>query len=105
MTLLSLGWAAEYADAGIGVQLPVAADVHRHLRGREPPVRRRSSPLRSPEIMADAAVEILSRPPREATGSCYIDSEVLTCGGQSPTCPATVAATTPSWISSSTSDR
>ena len=33
MTLLSLGWAAEYADSGIGFSLSLARDVHRH-RGR-----------------------------------------------------------------------
>ena len=32
---------------------------------------------RSPEIMGDAAVEIISRPAREATGNCHIDAEVL----------------------------
>jgi citronellol/citronellal dehydrogenase len=32
---------------------------------------------RSPEIMADAAVEILSRSPADVNGKCFIDSEVL----------------------------
>lgn len=36
---------------------------------------------RSPEITADAAVEILSRPSREATGGCHIDEEVLAAAG------------------------
>jgi citronellol/citronellal dehydrogenase len=31
--------------------------------------------------MGDAAVEIVSRPAREATGNCYIDSEVLQSSG------------------------
>ncbi len=33
---------------------------------------------RSPEIMSDAAVEILSCPAAQASGHCYIDSGVLT---------------------------
>ena len=36
---------------------------------------------RSPEIMADAAVAIVSRPAREATGQCFIDADVLTAAG------------------------
>lgn len=36
---------------------------------------------RSPEIMGDAAAEILSRPARQATGNCYIDSGVLRTSG------------------------
>jgi hypothetical protein len=32
---------------------------------------------RSPKITADAAVEIISRPSREATGNCCIDADVL----------------------------
>jgi NAD(P)-dependent dehydrogenase (short-subunit alcohol dehydrogenase family) len=32
---------------------------------------------RSPQIMADAAVEILSRPPAEVNGKCFVDSAVL----------------------------
>ena len=75
MTLLALGWAAEYADAGHRVQLPVAetyiatSAVTNMADGTNWP------PSRSPEIMADAAVEILSRPAAEATGKCYIDAE------------------------------
>jgi hypothetical protein len=36
---------------------------------------------RSPEIMGDAAVEILSRPPAGVNGQCYIDSQLLTEAG------------------------
>ncbi|KWX67955.1 hypothetical protein ASJ79_19850 [Mycobacterium sp. NAZ190054] len=32
---------------------------------------------RSPDIMADAAVRILSRPPAQVNGQCYIDAAVL----------------------------
>ena len=36
---------------------------------------------RRPEILADAAHEILTRPSREATGNFYIDDEVLAEAG------------------------
>ncbi|OBK88729.1 hypothetical protein A5652_13180 [Mycobacterium sp. 1165178.9] len=36
---------------------------------------------RSPEVMAGAAVEIISRPSREATGNCYIHADVLHSAG------------------------
>ncbi len=39
------------------------------------------SASRSPEIMGDAAAEILSRPARRTTGNCYIDEDVLTEAG------------------------
>ena len=82
MTLLSLGWAAEYADAGIGFSLPVAGDLHRDAAVANLGRRRRCwRASRSPEIMADAAVEILSRPAAEVNGKCYIDAEVLAEAG------------------------
>lgn len=86
MTLLSLGWAAEYASekdgAGIGFSclwpetyIATAAVAN----GAGGPDMLAAS--RSPEIMADAAVEILSRPAAEVTGQCFIDSQVLTASG------------------------
>ena len=39
------------------------------------------SSSRTPEIMADAAVEILRRPAADTSGNCYIDSDVLTASG------------------------
>jgi NAD(P)-dependent dehydrogenase (short-subunit alcohol dehydrogenase family) len=82
MTLLSLGWAAEYADAGVAVNclwpqtyISTAA-VANMAEGND-----LASSSRSPEIMADAAVEILSRPAAEASGNCYIDADVLTAAG------------------------
>jgi len=39
------------------------------------------SSSRSPEIMGDAAVEILSRPPADVNGKCFIDSAVLVEAG------------------------
>ncbi|OBF27521.1 short chain dehydrogenase [Mycobacterium sp. ACS1612] len=81
MTLLSLGWAAEHAESGIGFaclwpQTYIATSAVANLAdGTLMPSSR------SPEIMGDAAVEILSRPPGKVNGRCFIDSAVLTEAG------------------------
>ncbi len=81
MTLLSLGWAAEYSDAGIGFsclwpETYIATSAVANLAdGSLMPSSR------SPEIMGDAAVEILSRPPADVNGKCFIDSAVLAEAG------------------------
>ena len=95
MTLLSLGWAAEYADAGIGFsclwpQTYIATSAVTNL-GDGDTLAARS---RSPQIMADAAVEILSRPAADVNGKCFIDSAYWQKAA-SPTCRATAAATIP----------
>lgn len=82
MTLLSLGWAAEFAAAGIGVnclwpQTYIATAAVANMADGA----KLAESSRSPEIMADAAVAIISRPSREATGNCYIDAEVLHAAG------------------------
>jgi citronellol/citronellal dehydrogenase len=78
MTLLSLGWAAEYADAGIGFaclwpETYIATAAVTNIGDGDNMAAR----SRSPEIMADAAVEILTRPPSDVNGKCFIDSAVL----------------------------
>jgi NAD(P)-dependent dehydrogenase (short-subunit alcohol dehydrogenase family) len=82
MTLLSLGWAAEYADAGIGFaclwpETYIATAAVANAPGFSDALER----SRKPEIMSDAAVQILSRPAAEVNGRCFIDSEVLTSAG------------------------
>ncbi|MGM7645023.1 SDR family oxidoreductase [Nocardia sp. JW2] len=82
MTLLSLGWAAEFAEAGIAVnclwpQTYIATSAVANMADGEQLI----GSARSPEIMADAAIEILSRPARDTSGHCYIDAEVLTAAG------------------------
>jgi NAD(P)-dependent dehydrogenase (short-subunit alcohol dehydrogenase family) len=82
MTLLSLGWAAEYAGAGIGFsclwpQTYIATSAVTNLAAGGNLVQR----SRSTDIMADAAAEILTRPAAEANGQTYIDSEVLIAAG------------------------
>jgi citronellol/citronellal dehydrogenase len=82
MTLLSLGWAAEYADAGIGFaclwpETYIATAAVANSPNFEAMLQR----SRSPEIMGDAAVEIFSRPAADVNGQCYIDSQLLTDSG------------------------
>ena len=82
MTLLSLGWAAEYRDAGIAFsclwpQTYIATSAVSNLADGDDLVKA----SRSPDIMADAAVHILGKPAAEANGQCYIDADVLTAAG------------------------
>lgn len=78
MTLLTLGWAEEFRDAGIAFnclwpETYIATSAVANMADGQQAL----DAARSPEIMADAAVEVFSRPAREATAQCYIDSEVL----------------------------
>lgn len=81
MTLLALGWAAEFADVPIASNCLwpetyiATSAVANSLEGE-----RMLASSRSPEIMADAAVEILSRP-TSVTAQCFIDSAVLVEAG------------------------
>ncbi|GHG79301.1 NAD(P)-dependent oxidoreductase [Comamonas sp. JC664] len=78
MTLLTLGWAAEFAEAGIAAnalwpRTLIATAAVKNLLGGDASMQR----ARAPEIMADAAVAILQRPPRDCTGKTFIDEDVL----------------------------
>jgi NAD(P)-dependent dehydrogenase (short-subunit alcohol dehydrogenase family) len=81
MSLLTLGWAAEFADAGIRAnclwpQTTIAtAAVVNLLGGPEA-----ASRARTPEIMGDAAVALLADPARP-TGQTFIDVDVLAAAG------------------------
>ncbi len=82
MTLLSLGWAQEYKDSGIGFsclwpQTYIATSAVTNLADGD----NLASASRSPEIMADAATQILTGPPKDANGQTYIDADVLTNAG------------------------
>jgi citronellol/citronellal dehydrogenase len=82
MTLLSLGWAAEYADAGIGFsclwpETYIATSAVTNLAGGGELAAR----SRNPQIMGDAAVEILSRSAADVNGQCFIDADVLASAG------------------------
>ncbi|WP_431237063.1 SDR family oxidoreductase [Mycolicibacterium aichiense] len=82
MTLLSLGWAAEYADTGIGFtclwpETYIATSAVANSADFEDAL----ASSRSPEIMADAAVEIIASPGSKVNGGCLIDSDVLRAAG------------------------
>nr|WP_183519367.1 NAD(P)-dependent oxidoreductase [Mycolicibacterium sp. BK634] len=82
MTLLSMGWAAEYADTGIGFtclwpETYIATSAVANSADFEEAL----AASRSPEIMADAAVEIITSPGSQVNGNCSIDSDVLRAAG------------------------
>jgi citronellol/citronellal dehydrogenase len=77
MSLCVLGWAEEFKDAGIAANaLWPRTIVHTAaitmLGGSVQP-----SHCSTPEIVADAAHAILTRPARECSGNFFIDEEVL----------------------------
>jgi citronellol/citronellal dehydrogenase len=82
MTLLSLGWAAEYADSDIGFsclwpQTYIATSAVANAPGFQDNLER----SRDPQIMGDAAALILSRPAADVNGKCFIDSDLLVESG------------------------
>lgn len=82
MSMCTLGMAAEFAADGIAVnslwpRTIIATAAVQNLLGGDEAMRR----SRRPEILADAAYEIMSRPSREHTGNFYIDDEVLADAG------------------------
>jgi citronellol/citronellal dehydrogenase len=82
MTLLSLGWAAEHADAGIGFAcLWPETYIATAAVANSPDFEAMLERSRSPEIMGDAAAEIFSRAAADVNGKCFIDSELLTESG------------------------
>ncbi|OBI84499.1 NAD(P)-dependent oxidoreductase [Mycobacterium sp. E740] len=82
MTLLSVGWAAEYGDSGIGFsclwpQTYIATSAVANAPGFQENLER----SRDPRIMGDAAAVILSRPTADVNGRCFIDAELLAESG------------------------
>jgi citronellol/citronellal dehydrogenase len=78
MSMCTLGMAHEFREAGIAFnslwpRTIIATAAVQNLLGGDAAMAR----SRKPEIMADAAYEIFTRPSREATGNFYIDDEVL----------------------------
>lgn len=82
MTMITLGVAADEAEAGIAANclwprtIIATAAVQNLLGGDEAMAR-----ARKPEILADAAHAILVRDPRSTTGNTFIDDEVLAEAG------------------------
>jgi citronellol/citronellal dehydrogenase len=82
MSMCVLGMAEELKSDGIAVnalwpRTVIATAAVQNLLGGEEAMRG----SRSPEIMADAAYAILTKPSREFTGNFCIDEEVLRAEG------------------------
>jgi citronellol/citronellal dehydrogenase len=82
MSMCVLGMAGEFREQGIAVnalwpRTGIATAAIENLLGGEEMMRR----SRKPEIMADAAHIVLTRPSRECTGNFFIDDEVLQSAG------------------------
>jgi citronellol/citronellal dehydrogenase len=78
MSLCVLGMAGEFRDAGIGVnalwpRTVIATAAVQNLLGGDAIVRG----SRTPDIVADAAHVVLTRPSRTCTGNYFIDEDVL----------------------------
>jgi citronellol/citronellal dehydrogenase len=82
MTMITLGLAADEAEAGIAAnclwpRTIIATAAVQNLLGGDEAMRR----ARTPEIVADATHAILVRDPRSCTGNAFIDDEVLAEAG------------------------
>jgi len=82
MSLCVLGMAGEFREKGIAVnalwpRTTIATAAVQNLLGGDQIVRR----SRKPEILADAAHVILTKPSREFTGNFCIDDEILESAG------------------------
>jgi len=82
MSMCVLGMASEFASDGIAVnalwpRTPIATAAVQNLLGGDEAVKQ----CRTPEILADAAYLILTRPSREFTGNFCIDDEILSSAG------------------------
>lgn len=82
MSMVTLGLAEELREDGIAVnslwpRTIIATAAIRNVLGGEAAMAR----ARDPRIMGDAAHAILTRPAREATGTFFIDDEVLAEAG------------------------
>lgn len=82
MSLLTLCWAAEYEADGVASnclwpETMIATAAVRNLLGGEAAIEK----SRTPEIVGEAAIEILRKPSREVTGNTFIDVDVLRSAG------------------------
>ncbi len=82
MSMMSLGWAAEFRNIGIAANslwpaTTIATAAVQNLLGGDALVRR----SRKPEIVADAAYYILRQNARDCSGFLFLDEEVLKAEG------------------------
>ena len=83
MTMLSLGMAEEFRTAGVAVNClwPRTLVATSAIEFAVPGGAALFARSRTPEIMADAAAEILRTPPTDLTGQCLLDEDFLRTRG------------------------
>lgn len=82
MSMMAIGWAAELkqyniASNALWPRTTIDTAAVRNLLGGEALAKM----SRTPEILADAAFYILSKPSTQCTGNCFIDEEVFAAEG------------------------
>ena len=82
MSLCTLGMAEEFRNRGVAVnslwpRTVIATAAVQNLLGGDEVIRH----ARKPEIVADAAYAIFTRPSRDCTGNFFVDDEVLASEG------------------------
>jgi citronellol/citronellal dehydrogenase len=82
MSMMSLGWAAEFRAAGIAANAlwpvtTIATAAVQNLLGGDMLIRR----SRKPDIVADAAYLILSQRAKDCSGNMFLDEDVLKNAG------------------------
>jgi len=82
MTMLAIGWAAEFKKSNIASnalwpKTTIDTAAVRNLLGGEALAKM----SRTPEILADAAYYIFSKPPSACSGNSFIDEDVLAAEG------------------------
>lgn len=82
MSMMAMGWAAELkqyniASNALWPKTTIDTAAVRNLLGGEALAKM----SRTPEILADAAYHIFSKPSSECTGNCFIDEEVFAAEG------------------------
>ena len=78
MSMMAVGWAAELkqhriASNALWPKTTIDTAAVRNLLGGEALAKM----SRTPDILADAAYFILTKPPADCTGNCFIDEEVM----------------------------
>lgn len=82
MSMMSLGWAEEFRNDGIAANslwpvTTIATAAVQNLLGGDELIKR----SRKPEMVAEAAFHVLSKPSREFTGQLLLDEDVLKSAG------------------------
>ncbi|GAB3007091.1 NAD(P)-dependent oxidoreductase [Niabella terrae] len=94
MSMMAMGWAEEFrkipiASNSLWPRTTIDTAAVRNLLGGAALAAR----SRKPEIMADAAYQLLKQQPAQATGRCWIDEELLHAAGITDLSPYAVDPT------------